>query len=269
VIGGRVEGNGLIELLSGARALLVTNTDVINGIIRQTTVNAASVPNTNQVNDCRVLDTGRIILSETVAAGQTASSVNRSTVKGSSLGGGVDGVLTITGNSAFVLVDSVEVQGVVTLTDVPSGALSGGTAFHDIRVGPASALTYTAGDATAKQIRNINVENLSTLTLTGLTGAAGGGLADVFAVNLRNQSAMTVTGARVPGQPVRDVTVEQGGTLNVAANGSVQRFRVAGGATLNTGAFVHFDTEMSLAAVKTLTAANVNRLCNKAFDDTL
>jgi len=265
--GGRVEGGGLVELLSGARDLLVANTDVINGIIRQTTVNAASVPNTNQVNDCRVLDTGRIILSETVAAGQTASSVNRSTVKGSSLGGGVDGVLTITGNSAFVLVDSVEVQGVVTLTDVPSGALSAGTAFHDIRVGPASTLTYTAGDATAKQVRNIDVQGQSTVTITGLTGSAGAGLGDVFAARVQGQSTMTVTGARVPGQPVRDVTVEQGGTLNVAANGSVQRFRVAGGATLNTGAFVHFDSEMSLAATKTLTAANVNRLANKAFDD--
>lgn len=267
VTGGRVEGGGLIELLSGARGLAVTNTDVINGIIRQTAVNAASAPNLGQVNDCRVIDTGRIIFSETTPAGQAGNSVNRSVVKGSSLGGGVDGVLTITGVSAFVLVDSVDVQGVATLTDVPSGALSAGTAFHDLRVGPASTLTYTAGDGTAKQIRNIEVEGLSTLTLTSLTGSAGVGLADVFGVNIRGQSAMTVTGARVVGQPVRDVTVEQGATLNVAASGSVQRCRVAGGATLNTGAFVHFDSEMSLAATKTLTAANVNRLANKGFDD--
>lgn len=269
VTGGRVEGGGLIELLSGDRQLLVTNTDVINGIIRQTTVNAASGSNTNQVADCQVLGLGRIIFSETTPAGQVASSVNRSTVRGSSLGGGVDGVLTITGVSAFVIVDSLHVQGIVTLTDVPSGALSAGTSFHDLRVGPASTLTYTAGDATAKQIRNIVVEGLSTLTLTGLTGGAGGGLADVFGVNLRGQSTMTVTGARVAGQPVRDTTVEQGSTLNVAASGSVQRCRVAGGATLNTGPFVHFDSEMSLAATKTLTAANVNRLANKGFDDFL
>lgn len=265
--GGRIEGNGLVELLSGDRGLSVSNVDVFNGIIRQTTANAASGTNSNQVNDCRVIDTGRIILSETAPAGQTGNVVARSTVKGSSLGGGIDGILTITGVSAFILVDSVEIQGVATLTDVPSGALSAGTAFHDIRVGPASTVTYTAGDATPKQIRNIGVEGLSTLTLTGLTGSAGAGLGDVFGVNLRGQSAMTVTGARVPGQPVRDVTVEQGGTLNVDASGSVQRFRVAGGATLNTGAFTHFDSEMSLAATKTLTAANINRLANKSFDD--
>jgi hypothetical protein len=267
VTGGRVEGGGLVELLSGARGLNVTNTDVISGIIRQTSVNAASVPNTNAVNNCRVVDTGRIVFSETTAAGQAGNSVNRSTVTGSSLGGGVDGVLTITGSSSLVLVDSVDARGVVTLTDVPSGALSAGTSFHDLRVGPASTLTYTAGDAVAKQVRNIDVQGLSTLTLTGPTGSAGAGLADVFGVNLRGQSAMTVTGARVAGQPVRDVTVEQGSTLNVAASGAVQRCRVAGGATLNTGAFVHFDSEMSLAATKTLTAANSNRLANKSFDD--
>lgn len=264
---GRVEGGGLIELLSGARALTVTNTDVINGIIRQSTLNAASAPNLNQVNDCRVIDTGRIIFSETTPAGLAGNSVNRSTVKGSSLGGGVDGVLTITGVCAFVLVDSVMVQGVVTLTDVPSGALSAGTAFHDLRVGPASTLTYTAGDAAAKQIRNVDVEGLSTLTLTGLTGSAGAGLADVFCVNVRGQSTMTVTGARVAGQPVRNVTVEQGSVLNVAASGTVLQCRVAGGATLNTGAFRHSETEVSLSGVTTLTAPNVNRLRNKGFSD--
>lgn len=264
---GRVEAGGLIELLSGDRGLSVTDCEVINGIIRQTSVNAASVPNSNAVNDCRVIDLGRIILSETTPAGQAGNSVNRSTVKGSSLGAGVDGVLTITGVSAFVLVDSVNVQGVVTLTDVPSGALSAGTSFHDLRVGPVSTLTYTAGDATAKQIRNIEVEGLSGLTLTGLTGSAGVGLADVFAINVRGQSQMTVTGARVAGQPVRNTTVEQGSTLNVAAGGTVLQCRVAGGATVNTGAFRHSETEVSLAGVTTLTAANTNRLRNAGFSD--
>lgn len=265
----RIEAGGLVELLSGGRDLNVSGCDVIDGIIRQSTVNAASVPNSNSVNDTVVRDLGRIVFSETTPAGQTGSSVLRSLVQGNSLGGGVDGMLTITGNSAFVVVDRVKVEGIVTLTDVPSGALAAGTSFHDLRVGPASTLTYTAGDATAKQIRNIEVSGLSTLTLSALTGSAGAGLADVFGMYVRGQSTVTVTGARVAGQPVRDTTVEQGSVLNVAASGSVQRCRVAGGATLNTGAFVHFDTEMSLAATKTLTAANVNRLCNKSYDDCL
>lgn len=267
---GRVAGGGLIELLSGARGLIVTNTDVLgNSIIRQTTVNAASVPNTNQVNDCRVIDLGRLLLSETIAAGQAGSSVNRSTIKGSSLGGGVDGVLTLTGLSAAVLIDSVDCRGVVTLTDVPAGALSAGTAFHDLRVGPVSVLTYTAGDAAAKQIRNITVEDLSTLTISALTGAAGAGLADVFAGVVRGQSLMTVTGARVVGQPVRNFTVDNGSTLNVQASGTVLQCAVRNGATLNTAAFRHSESVIEGAFVKTATAANINRLANKSYDDWL
>lgn len=265
---GRVAGGGLVELLSGARGLIVTNTDVLGAsIIRQTTVNASSVPNINQVNDCRVIDLGRIIFSETIAAGQAASSVNRSLIKGSSLGGGVDGVLTLTGLSASVLMDSLECLGVITLTDVPSGALSAGTSFHDLRVGPVSVLTYTAGDATAKQIRNITVEDLSTLTLSALTGAAGGGLADVFAGVVRGQSLMTVTGARVVGQPVRNFTVDNGSTLNVQAAGTVLQCAFRNGATLNTAGFRHSESVIEGAITVTATAANVFRLANKAFTD--
>lgn len=260
--------SALVELLSGARGLTLTNTDVIgSSIIRQTSVNAASVPNQNTVTDVRVIDTGRLILSDTAAAGQPGNVVTRSTIKGSSLGGGVDGILTITGVSAFVFVDSVFIQGVCTLTDVPNGALSAGTAFHDLRVGPASTLTYTAGDATAKQIRNIAVENLSTLTITNLTGSAGVGLADVFAGVVNDQSTMTVTGARVAGQPVRNFIVQNNSALNVAASGTVLQVRIGAGATLNTGAFRHSESIIDGAFTKTATAANVNRLCNKSFDD--
>lgn len=267
---GHVESGGLIELLSGARGLSVTDTDVRGAaIIRQTTVNAAAAPNSNQVTSCRVLDQGRVIFSETVAAGQLASSVNRSTIKSNSLGAGVDGVLTITGDSAQVVVDDCDLEGIVTLTDVPAGALSAGTAFHNNRVGPASTLTYTGGDATAKQIRSVTVEDVSTLTITNLTGSAGAGLGDVFAGLIRGQSVMTVTGARVAGQPVRNFTVADGSTLNVAANGTVLQCQFRAGATLNTAAFRHSESVIEGSFTKTATAANVNRLCNKSFDDWL
>lgn len=265
--GSSVQGSGLVELLSGARGLTLNNVDVSNGIIRQTSVNATSVPNTTQITDCRVTDLGRIILSETTAAGQPANNVTRSTVKGSSLGGGVDGILTITGVCAGIIADSLNIQGVCTLTDVPNGALAAGTSFHDLRVGPASTLTYTAGDAAAKQIRNIAVENLSTLTITGLTGSAGVGLADVFAGVVRGQSTMTVTGARVVGQPVRNFSVENGSALNVAASGTVLQCRMSNGATLNTGAFRHSESIIDGPFVKTATAANVGKLANASFDN--
>jgi hypothetical protein len=262
-----VINGGLVELLSGARGLLVTSSRISNGIVRQTTVNAATVPNSNSVSDTTIEGLGRVIFSETGPVGFFGSSVNRSIVRGNSLGGGVDGVLTITGTSARVLVDAVKCEGIITLTDVPEGALQAGTAFHDNRVGPGSTLIYTAGDNTAKQIRNNTVEDLSTLTITGLTGSAGAGLADVFAGVVRGQSVMTVTGARVAGQPVRNFTVSDGSTLNVSASGTVLQCQFRAGATLNTGAFRHSESVIEGAIVKTATAANVFRLANKSFDD--
>jgi hypothetical protein len=267
--GSTVNSGGLIEHQTGPRDIGITDTTVSgNGsILRQASVNTASVPNANAVNSTRILDGGRVIFSETAAAGQLGNSVNRSTVKSNSLGAGTDGILTITGLSAAVLVDDLDTEGIVTLTDVPAGALSAGTAFHDLRVGPGSTLTYTAGDATAKQIRNITVEDLSTLTMTGLTGSAGVGLADVFAGRVKGQSTMTLTGARVAGQPVRNFTVEDGSTLNVAASGTVLQCQVRAGATLNTGAFRHSESVVEGAITKTATAPNVNKLACKAFDD--
>lgn len=269
IAGGEVINGGLVELLSGDRGLIVGNSRVSNGIIRQSTVNAANVPNINQVNDTTVEALGRIIFSETGPAGFFGSSVNRSIVRGNSLGAGVDGILTITGTSARVLVDAVKCEGIVTLTDVPEGALQAGTSFHDNRVGPGSVMTYTAGDNVAKQIRNNTVEDLSTLTLTGLTGSAGAGLADVFCGAVRGQSVMTVTGARVPGQPVRNFTVADGSTLNVDASGTVLQCQFRAGATLNTGAFRHSESVIDGAITKTATANNTFRLANKSFDDWL
>ncbi|KPI33267.1 hypothetical protein OV450_1355 [Actinobacteria bacterium OV450] len=217
----------------------------------------------DRIDQSRIEGPAQVTFSTTT--GSNTSLVSRSVVRGSSVVG--EGVVTITGTTDGGWIDNCEILGgIVTINNANSG-LSGASAFTGNHVGPGCTVTYTGGDATAKQIRNNRVEGLSTVTLTGLTGSAGAGLADVFSMSVRGQSLLTVTGARVVGQPVRDCTVEQGATLNVAASGCTQRCRVAGGATLNTGAFVHFDSEMSLAATKTATAANLNRLANKSFDD--
>lgn len=219
----------------------------------------------DRIDQSRVEGGASVTFSTTTGA--NTNQLSRSTVRGSSVGG--EGVVTVTGTTDGAVIDNCQILGgIVTINNADAG-LSGQSAFTDNHIGGGSTVTYTGGDATAKQIRNNRVEGLSTVTLTGLTGSAGAGLADVFGMSVRGQSTLSVTGARVPGQPIRDCTVEQGSTLNIPASGCTQRCRVAGGATLNTGAFVHFDTEMSLAATKTLTAANVNRLANKAFDDTL
>jgi len=228
---------------------------------------ASVIPSQGDRVDQARVDAGGVVEFATTA-GTNQNFVTRTEVKGTSLASPA-GRLRIEGTTNGAWVDGCRVYGgTVTITDA-STDLNSASAFHDNQVDAGSVLTYTTGDGVGKQIRNNHVTGLSTMTLTGLTGTAGGGLADVFGMSVRGQSTLTVAGARVAGQPIRDCTVEQGSTLNIPANGATQRCRVAGGATLNGGAFVHFDTEVSLAATKTLTAANVNRLASKAFDDTV
>lgn len=264
--GGTVE-NGTM-LVTSVRSLSMGVGSYVGGLatVTESGTTATTIASIGDRLDQSRIDGGAQVTFSTTAGANT-NQVSRSLVRGSSVGG--EGVITITGTTDGAVIDNCNILGgIVTIKDASSG-LSGQSAFTDNHIGGGSTLTYTGGDATATQIRNNRIEGLSTVTLTNLTGSAGGGLGDVFGMSVRGQSTLTVTGARVASQPVRDCTVEQGATLNIPASGSTQRCRVAGGATVNAGAFVHFDTEVSLAATKTLTAANLNRLCNKSFDDTL
>ncbi|MFC8466001.1 hypothetical protein [Streptomyces sp. NPDC057250] len=254
--------------VTGARSLSVLFGSYVGGqstVTESGTTPTATAAIGDRLDQSRVEGVAQVTFSTTT--GSLTNTMTRSTVRGSSVVG--EGVVTVTGTTDGAFIDNCQILGgIVTINNASSG-LSGPSAFTDNHIRGGSTLTYTGGDATAKQIRNNTVEGLSTVTLTGLTGSAGAGLADVFGMSVRGQSTLTVTGARVVGQPVRDCTVEQGSVLNIPASGCTQRCRVAGGATVNAGAFVHFDTEVSLATTKTLTAANLNRLCNKAFDDCL
>ncbi|MXM67065.1 hypothetical protein GR925_27450 [Streptomyces sp. HUCO-GS316] len=260
-----IEG-GTVEVL-GVRSLSLNSGTYVgaSATVTESGTTATAVAAIGDRVDQSRIEAGAVVQFATTT-GTGTNQVTRSVVRGSSLVSPA-GRLRIEGLTDGAWVDACRVYGgTVTITDAGT-SLSGPSAFHDNQVDAGATLTYTGGDSTARQIRNNHVAGLSTLTLTSLTGSAGGGLGDVFAMSVRGQSTLTVTGARVPGQPIRDCTVEQGSTLNIPASGCTQRCRVAGGATLNAGAFVHFDSEMSLAATKTLTAANVNRLANKAYDD--
>lgn len=255
--------------VTGVRSLSVIFGSYVGG---QATVTESSTTPTvvpsigDRIDQSRITGPATVTFS-TTSGGANVNELARSVVRGSSVAG--EGVVTITGTTDGAFIDNCEILGgIVTINNAGSG-LNGASAFTGNHVDGGSTISYTGGDNTAKQVRNNRVEGLSTVTLTNLTGSAGAGLADVFGVSVRGQSTMTVAGARVAGQPVRDCTIEQGSALTVPAGGSMQRCRVAGGATVDGGAFTHFDTEISLAAVKTLTAANVNRLANKSFDDTI
>jgi hypothetical protein len=266
VQGGTVE-NGTMTVTS-VRSLSMGVGSYVGGLATVTesgTTATVSASIGDRLDQSRIEGGAQVTFSTTT--GTNTNQLSRSTVRGSSIGG--EGVVTITGTTDGAVIDNCQILGgIVTINNASSG-LSGQSAFTDNTIRGGSTVTYTDGDATAKQVRNNTVEGLSTLTLTGLTGSAGAGLADVFGMSVRGQSTLSVTGARVAGQPIRDCTIEQGSTLNIPAGGGTQRCRVAGGATVNAGAFVHLDTEVSLATTKTLTAANINRLASKAYDDTL
>lgn len=265
---GTVVNGGTVAIDSGARSMSLFACNVWDdGEIINTGVGPSPAGPGDRLDNCFVEMRGKIYISDTVAVANTAHTLVGNRVRGAA-DDPLNGRITINGTSNGVRVDSNEVLGGrMTFTDVPAGALGVATSAYNNHLDAGSVLTYTGGDATAKQVRDNRLQGQSTMTLTGLTGAAGGGLADVFGLYVRGQSTVSVSGARVAGQPVRNTTVEQGSTLTVAASGTVLQCRVAGGATLNTGAFRHSETEVSLSGVTTLTAPNVNRLRNKGFSD--
>lgn len=261
-----IEG-GTVEVL-GVRSLSLNSGTYVgsSATVTESGTTATAVAAIGDRVDQSRIEAGAVVQFATTT-GTGTNQVTRSVVRGSSLVSPA-GRLRVEGLTDGAWVDACRVYGgTVTITDAGT-SLSGPSAFHDNQVEAGASLTYTGGDSTARQIRNNRVAGLSTLTLSALTGAAGGGLGDVFAMEVSGQSSVTVAGARVPGQPVRDCTVHQGAALTVPASGVVQRCRFAS-ATVNTGAFVHFDTVVEGVFTKTLTAANVNRLANKAFDDTI
>lgn len=212
------------------------------------------------------VESGRIEFASTVASPNTHN-VARSRIHASSLNL-PNGRLRIDGTSDGVTVDACDIAGEVTITDVPFGALNGPTAFHDNHVSPSCKLLYTAGDNVAKQIRGNHIEgDSSSLLITNLTGSAGVGLADVFSCRVANQSTLSVDGARVVGQPVRSVIVENGSTVTIDPNGSALQFLAQNNADFTSGPFVHFDSAILGAFTKVAAAANNNNLCNKSFDD--
>lgn len=231
-----------------------------------------TAPSGGGADDDRVFNCtlqGGVIEFATTVGGIVPHTISNSLIVGGPNAPGVpDGVIRIDGTSARVQVFQCEIWGELTITDVPEGALSGPTSVYDNYIGSSCNLRYIGGDATFKQVRNNRIEgNSSSILCTGLTGSAGAALADVFSNRVANQSVLTCTGARVPGFPVRNNSVENGSTLTVPASGSILQCSLQNNADLDTGAFVHFDGEISGAFTKVATAANTNSLTNKSFDD--
>jgi hypothetical protein len=207
------------------------------------------------------LVSGHFVMS--AAAGNLITIAARVRLLGGSEAG--SGTLTISGATVGARIDQCEIEGTVTINN--ELGLTNPISFSGNKVGQGSAILVQGGDASVRQIQNSVINGRSTLTCTNLTGTAGAGLGDVFSCNIDGQSALTVTGARVAGQPVRNLEILNGSAMNVASGGTALQCSARNGATLNTGAFRISEISVEGAFVKTATAAQQNKLVNKAYDD--
>ncbi|MFF4292092.1 hypothetical protein ACFY0N_00375 [Streptomyces vinaceus] len=108
----------------------------------------------------------------------------------------------------------------------------------------------------------------SVLTWAGAAGSAGSPSVDASFIDHGSTVTITDPGGAII---IRRCRIENASVVNCPGIGNnLLNCRVAAGMTLNPGAFQHSNSIFELpGATKTLTAANVGRLCNKAFDDTL
>lgn len=187
------------------------------------------------------------------------------------------------GNNNLVIADSnlaastvTQAGGGLALNNVEAKALTLSNVAGSVRT--LIITNMVANAATIAQQRTVgpNGDILTGAVITGgssltLTGTTDNALGPIYSgLTIENLSAVTVA---IPpagvGNQLRGVAVGVASTLNVDTGGVMQNCRVGGNATVNTGAFVHTGTVIELAGITTLTAANVSRLKNKAFDDTV
>lgn len=172
---------------------------------------------------------------------------------------------TITQGGGSLVLNQVDAES-LTLSN-PAGA---------IRSLVITNLKANAATITQQRTNTTNADTLSNSVITGgssitFTGAGDAGIPPQHS-GLVIQGISTVTVANGPvgnGNPLRAVTVENNATLNVQNGGQLQNCRIGAGAIVNSGAFAHTGTVIELSGTTTLTAANLDRLKTKGFDDTI
>lgn len=114
-------------------------------------------------------------------------------------------------------------------------------------------------------IQQTNISGGSTVTLSGAAGPAPT-ITTITASRIDQQATVNAVDSD-PNFLQRSEVV--GSTVNGVAGSRFLQSRISSGATVNAGAFQHQQLIVDGAFTKTLTAANVNRLVNKSFDDAL
>lgn len=137
--------------------------------------------------------------------------------------------------------------------------------------GPVEASTITQNGTGSANVDNLHVStgvilHRATVSLNIADAAAPTQTYQGLAI----YSGGTLTVAGNPGgggNPLNNTVIESQAVLNIEAGGSASRCRFSNEAVLNTGAFSNLGSIIEGQFTKTSTAANVNRLVSKAFDD--
>lgn len=167
-------------------------------------------------------------------------------------------------------------SGLLTLTGV-DGHFStytmavGSTRGLQVGPGPADFSTITQNGTGSANVDSLHgatgvILHRATVTLNIADAAAP---AQTFqGLVIHSGGTLTVTGnPGGGGNPLNNTEISTQAVLNIQAGGSASRCRLSNEAVLNTGAFANLGSIIEGQFTKTSTAANVNSLCSKAFDD--
>lgn len=219
------------------------------------TLNGAS--GTFTMTDCSVrATTANRAAAATAAWSWTNSDIDATTVNANNTGGIAIANSSVRGST---LTNAVTATRGITL----SGSTVWGSTVNQNRT--------LAGSTNSDFLLACTVQGSSVVNFDGAAGSAGNGQID--RATLEGTSTLTVTDISAAAV-VRDLKVAGNSTVNItsAPTGIVfSDVRVDMRMTINTpGNLAHAQSIFELPnATKTLTAANLGRLCNKSFDDVL
>ncbi|WP_030672468.1 hypothetical protein [Streptomyces sp. NRRL B-1347] len=202
----------------------------------------------------------------TQAAGATSGALSVSNSVLQSIGT----VLTQNGPGAVTVQDSYLIGG----SAANSASATRGLTVQSSTLQSGTVQQNRTGGTGADSVLNSYVEGQGNCVTFNGAADPGGSQTLMNSVRVTGLSSLALTdpvGSGGPGAVVMQATEITAGTdvTGPAGVALVTDCRFSGGAVVNLGAFGHQNTIIEGAFTRTLNAANVNRLLNKAFDDVL
>lgn len=180
------------------------------------------------------------------SAGQSAATTQSLFIDNSTV---IDGTFNQTGTEGQIGIFSSSITGSTLET----------TGTNELRLVDS---TVTGSTISQQRTNGPNYDRFSSCTFSNcvvtLTGAAGPTGSTSTAVEVTSGGVLTVDDPGGSGTFLQNTSVTTGAHLVIQAGGSVLKSRIAGGGTLNTGAFAHTGLAVEKSTTTTLTAANTN-----------